>query len=1355
METMKTHHIGARLSVAFGLLIAVLIGVGWLGLSRMGRINADLEKIVNNRWAKVQLSREALNYSNANNRATMQIFLVRDRAEIDQLLSRRTQNSAKISELVQKLEASAESGAEKDLLAVIKGRRNPYVESYKRALGRLIDDEQYDQARTLMVSETLPRLAEYHDAWNEFVTLQGNQLDQAVKQSAANHAHARKLALLLFLLAVTLAVCIAVYVTRSMVKYVKNLAKTEEALQGALSGAQTSEQRYRQLADAMPQMVWTARPGGSVDYYNQRWFDYTGLTLEKSTGWGWKSVLHPDDLDHCLMLWANSASSGDKYEVKCRLRSSSDGAYRWHLNRASSVRDNNGLVTKWYGTCTDIDDQQRAEDALLGAREELEDRVKDRTAELATANEELKLEILERSRIEAEQAVLFEITQGVSGTPDLNELFQIVHRSIGKILTAENCFIALHDKAADCFRLQFFVDQFDEMPSPQKLGKSRTAYVFRTGQPSLMTDEVFDRLVSTGEVESVGTPSASWLGVPLRTPSDVIGVLVVQHYEDKQAYSIRDLEFLTSAGGQLALAIERKRAEQALRKSQDRYQQIVDNANDIIYRADANGCFTFANPTASQYIQRSEEQLVGMHFLELVRPDYHKATIKFYDQQFREGIENTYFEFPAVALDGQEIWLGQNVQLIHQEGEAPSFQAVARDLTQRKQIEKELKDARDVALESARLKSEFLANMSHEIRTPMNGVIGMTGLLLDTELSGEQREFAETIRTSADCLLTIINDILDFSKIEAGKLEFEQVDFDLRYAVEGTVELLAERARQKQLEFASLIYRDVPTALRGDPGRLRQVLTNLIGNALKFTNQGEVIVRAEKESESEHDVTIRFSISDTGIGIDEAAQGKLFQAFMQADGSTTRKYGGTGLGLSISKQLVEMMGGEIGLTSTIGAGSTFWFTARLEKQATVAGSALPLLESLESLRVLIVDDNATNRKILSHQLSSWGMIHAEADSAIRGLELLRAAAERGERFDLAILDLLMPGMDGFSLARVIKSEPAIAAVPLVLLTSAGERGDGATARAAGIEAYLTKPVRQSQLFDCLTMVISKVPGATAALDSSSAIPPQLITAHSLREAKRMSTKLILLAEDNVVNQKVALRQLEKLGYRGDAVSNGLEALKALDCTPYDLVLMDCQMPEMDGYEATAEIRRREGAGRHTPIVAMTAHALAGDREKSIAAGMDDHITKPVKQEELGQVLARIFAAKDDCVAAPAKSEPVAPAVDLKRLHEAMGDDPEELHEIVDIYLHQMSEGLARLNVAVQSGDAEQVNLIAHNSAGTSANCGMTAVVESLRLLERMGVENQLADAAVVCARLDIEFAQVRNFLAENLELVTA
>ena len=985
-----------------------------------------------------------------------------------------------------------------------------------------------------------------------------------------------------------------------------------------------SEQRYRELAEAMPQIVWTADATGLGDYYNQRWFDYTSLTPAETDDKGWKKVIHPTDLHATATAWVEAVRTGGNYQVDARMKRGSDGQYRWHLVRAMPVKDEAGKIVKWYGTCTDIDDQKMAEDALLTARDELEDRVDARTTELVAANNELKIEILERKEIEAKQQVLFEIIQGTGGTSNLDELLQLIHRAIGRVLYAENFFVALHDKKTAVTTMQFFVDQYDDMPPAHKLGRSRSAYVFRTGRPVLMTTDLFQKLVEVGEIESIGTPPASWLGIPLETSAGVIGVLVVQHYTEPDAYSERDVKFLMSVASQIALAIERKQAEEALRESEERYRDLFENANDIIYTHDLLGNYISVNKACEKITNYTTSEVLRMNVQQVIAPEFLQFAMEMVSFKATEKTPSAY-EIDIIAKDGRRVTLEVNSRLTCQNGKPFAVQGIARDITARKHAAEELKEARNAALESARLKSEFLANMSHEIRTPMNGVIGMTGLLLDTKLSEEQREFAETIRSSGDSLLTIINDILDFSKIEAGKLQFETLDFDLVNAVEGAVELLAERATSKKIELGSLIHSNVTKGVRGDPGRLRQVLTNLLGNAVKFTEHGEVTLRAEKESETDDEIVVRFSVTDTGIGIPEGTQRNLFQAFIQADGSTTRKYGGTGLGLAISKQLVELMGGEIGVISEPGKGSTFWFTARLAKQPDQPAALPASVCNLNNLRVLIVDDNATNRTILSHQLNSWGMIHQECESGARALELLHAAAAEGHVYDLAILDLMMPAMDGFELARKIKSDHLLASTRLVMLTSYGQRGDATNAREAGIAAYLTKPVRQSQLFDCLANVVSQPAVKTARDSASPERTPQLITRHVLCETTAITNKLVLLAEDNIVNQKVAVRQLQKLGYRTDAVANGREAVEALASIPYDVVLMDCQMPEMDGYEATGEIRRREGTAKHTIIVAMTANALEGDREKCIAAGMDDYISKPVKSEDLAQILHRVFA----------------------------------------------------------------------------------------------------------------------------------
>jgi two-component system sensor histidine kinase/response regulator len=769
-------------------------------------------------------------------------------------------------------------------------------------------------------------------------------------------------------------------------------------------------------------------------------------------------------------------------------------------------------------------------------------------------------------------------------------------------------------------------------------------------------------------------------------------------------------------------------ADRALRESQERYRHIIENANEIIYRADHSGRFTYVNPAATRITGYEEDELLGRKYLELIDPDYRDVALRFYEHQFRTLEPSTYFEFPMITKSGTRIWVGQNVLTVLDGDRVVGYEAIARDITQRKDIEEELERARDAALQSARAKSEFLANVSHEIRTPLNGVLGMTGLMLGTPLTPEQREYAETIRASGETLLSIVNDVLDLSRVESGKLTFETIEFDLDDLIESVVDQFAARAAAKRLKFRTTSAPEVCRALCGDSHRIRQVLLNLVGNAIKFTSRGEVVLTVMQPQSSEDAVTLRFLVTDTGIGIPATAQQRLFTPFTQADGSTTRKYGGSGLGLAVSKQLVEAMGGEIGVISVEHEGSTFWFELPLQKQ-TEAATVPSRQWDLSQYRALLVDAAEVHRSGIARHLAATNIALDEAHTAGEAI----VAAYR-KKYDVILFDMQLPDDDGLSFARAIRSDPALARTRLVLLTAFGRRRqDVAAFEQAGIDAFLLKPIRRAQLCDTITRLLRG--------DSASAA-----TGARVETPQAPSRARVLVVEDNSVNQLVALGQIQRLGHECVVAASGHEALETIRESAFDLILMDCQMPDMDGYEATRRIRQMEGAVSHTPIIAITAHALPGEREKCLAAGMNDYLAKPVSLEQLGAVI-RLWASK--------VSKPTPPEQNVMEGDDTHVLDRERVSSFLAISRTQQGflEGLVRtfredvpsrldaLRAAASTGDASDLALAAHALKSSSGSVGakrMYAVAASIEQSARAG---KLDGATAAIEQLAAEFTR--------------
>jgi PAS domain S-box-containing protein len=1078
-----------------------------------------------------------------------------------------------------------------------------------------------------------------------------------------------------------------------------------------------SEERFRIMADSCPIGIWATDPEGGTRFINRTYRKFCGIDADLVDPNDWLTRIHPDDLQEFRATFDLALKEHKSFAAVSRsLRI--DGQWRWIESFAEPRFSASGEFLGLVGTGKDITDRKLAEQALQSSEEKFR--------QLAE---------------------------------NIREVFWMMNAAGTEILYVGPAYEQIWGRTCD----SLYRNPMDWLEAIHPDDRAEAHEVFIRQLQGESIDSEYRILTLDGHerwIRDRAFPVRDQAGETIRIAGIAEEITERKRHEEEviRAYAEAEAANLSLSRQHVILDRERKLL-----------RAFMDNVPDFMYVKDLESRFVIANHTVARWagVEKPEDLIGKTDF------DFYPREVasEFYADEQRvirtcQPLIDHEETIPASAANQATSLLTTKVPLFDSEGRVTGIAGIGRDITMRKTIENalnesnlELREATDWATKLAfeaeaanRAKSEFLANMSHEIRTPMNGVLGMIGLLLGTGLDPDQRHYAQVVDDSAKALLTVIDDILDYSKVEAGKLEIDTVDFNLHLLMGDFSEMMAQRIGEKPLEFVCAVAPNVCPFFEGDPGRLRQVLLNLVSNAIKFTHRGEVVVRVDLISETDAEAWLRFSVRDTGIGIPLDRQPALFTSFTQVDASTTRQYGGTGLGLAISKKLVELMGGKIGLDSREGKGSEFWFTLRFGKQPEKQCVNPPQVP-VKGARILVVDDNATNREVLTAQLQSWGAVVAAVESGSAALACLRYAAATGSPFQLAILDMMMPGMDGAALGRAIVADLTLNSIPLVMMTSLGQRGDAVRIKEIGFAAYLVKPVRPSDLLDCLVAVLSGNPQTQTR---------PLITHHSLHAARRSSAR-ILLVEDNLTNQEVAGGLLRKLGWNADVAANGKQAIKALETEHYDLVLMDVQMPEMDGYEATRIIRDGGSSvlDHGIPIIATTAHAMTGDAEKCLAAGMSDYISKPIDAKRLAAVVEKWLTRKvhgaHEEAAAPAISvtepEPANAPMDFNResfLARMMGDEG-FAREVAAQFLDELPTLLGKLKEGVTGKDLESVWKQAHKMKGSAANVGGEALRNVALELEQAGrsgdlstVVNRISELEIRAARLSLALQQFTN-----------
>jgi PAS domain S-box-containing protein len=1237
--------------------------------------------------------------------------------------------------------------------------------------------------------------------------------------------------------------------TFGVAREITKLKIAEEALR-------ESEQRWRCLTEALPQLVWSATPDGTCDYFSTQWTEHTSVPESELLGWQWLDVLHPDDRERTRGLWTASVEGCGPYDVEYRVRRS-DGVYRWFKTRGTPIRDPEGRIVKWFGTCTDITDLKRAGQALRESEQRFrtfvdhatdsfflqddqgfildvnrqacesldytrDELVGNHPAEFDPDVTPAMLKEMHR-RVDAGETVAFEsrhrrkngtlfpvevrgrgfweggrrflvslardiserkqdeaLLEGqkrileliIQGEP-LPHVLTVLCRTIEELAQGELlASVLLLD--ADGVHLRHgaapslpesYNRAVDGLAIGPSVGSCGTAAYRR--EPVFVSDIASDPLWAPYvDVALAHGLRACWSSPILSSTAEALGTFAM-YYRQPRRPGPRDLRAVDIVTRTVAIAIERSRAEQALRESEERFRGTFENAGVGIAHTHPTGRLLRVNEKFCAIVGYPREELLQKTFQDITHPDDLTVSLGSLAALMRGESVVVGHEKRYVRKDGSPVWVELFSSLQRDADGKPAYAiAILHDISERKRLESELRGAKDAAESANRAKDEFLANVSHEIRTPMNAILGMTELVLDTPLTEDQRQCLKTAKSASDNLLGVINDLLDFAKIEAGKLELDPADFSLRAALGDTMRALAIRAHAKGLELICQVQPGVPDALVGDAGRMRQVLLNLVGNAIKFTEMGEVVVSVEMGKRGQSgsgsgsggappdpdpdpdpdagSVLLQFAVKDTGIGIPAEKQSKIFRAFEQEDMSTTRKYGGTGLGLSIAAQLAGLMGGAITVESEPGRGSLFAFTARFGRQ-TQPSERVPARPPLPlcSLRALIVDDNSANRRILEEWLRSWRMKAAAVGDGLAALDALWHGVAQGQPYALVLLDARMPDPDGVALAAMIRERAELAATRIILLTSGDRPGEPARFRQLRIDAHLLKPLQQDELLDAISRVMSRNAdegtrgegrGANTEAPTRSGVPDAPISDPSSlapRPTPLAPRLRILAAEDNEFNTQLLEQLLVRRGHTVQVAGNGREALALLEQGDFDLLLLDVHMPEIDGFQVIQAIRERERvAGGHLHVVALTARSRKEDRERCLAAGMDDFLSKPVQAADLWAAVERAASGRPRPADSSARGL-IDPAVLLA----ACGDDAAMLQKMGRSFQARLPEHLAALQDALRAADAARLREAAHRFAGMLAVFSTTAG-DAASALEEQAARGRLEESGPLVERID-------------------